>query len=326
MVLVRSIGNWVEDMKKKEVLLTGANGYVARQIRADLRERYRLRLIDVRNDDLKQSELETFFKVDLEADEQTGYAHLFEGIDTVIHLGYRRPEKGTPLIDRFSTEHTNVRMANCVFRAAYDAGVRRVVMASSNHAADWYEHAEIHNQKKELIQNDEIALSDNFYGWAKAAYELLGFPYSSGIFGRQLEVIHIRIGAPRDVAAKNYMLDGEAERTQPIRYIDFKRDLGAFLSPRDLRQLVVRSIDTVDIRREDGVPWLVVYGISNNTRAFWSLESARKKLGYEPVDDSEVLYADDIYRYLTGPTAVLGGGRVGKGILEQNETETIEKM
>lgn len=35
-------------------------------------------------------------------------------------------------------------MAYNVFRTAYDAGVERVVMASSNHAADWYEHALMH--------------------------------------------------------------------------------------------------------------------------------------------------------------------------------------
>ena len=59
------------------------------------------------------------------------------------------------------------------------------------------------------------------------------------------------------------------------------------------------------------MPWLVVYGISGNTRAFWSLESARRVLGHEPEDDSEVKYAADIARLLTGPDATIGGGRVG---------------
>ena len=92
---------------------------------------------------------------------------------------------------------------------------------------------------------------------------------------------------------------------------EFKRDLGAHLSERDLRQLVRKSIETPDIENEHGIPWLVVYGISGNTRAFWSLESARRVLGYEPEDDSEVKYADDIRRLLTGQDASIGGGRVG---------------
>ena len=65
---------------------------------------------------------------------------------------------------------------------------------------------------------------------------------------------------------------------------------------------------TPNIENEHGIPWQVVYGISNNTRAFWSLSNAREVLGYEPEDDSEVKYAEDIRRLLTGSDA---GGRVG---------------
>jgi hypothetical protein len=54
-----------------------------------------------------------------------------------------------------------------------------------------------------------------------------------------------------------------------------------------------------------------VYGISNNTRAFWSLSNAREVLGYAPEDDSEVKYADDIRGFLSGPGATGGVGRVG---------------
>lgn len=38
-------------------------------------------------------------------------------------------------------------MANNVYRSAYDAGVQRVVMASSNHAANWYEHALVNDKR-----------------------------------------------------------------------------------------------------------------------------------------------------------------------------------
>ena len=53
----------------------------------------------------------------------------------------------------------------------------------------------------------------------------------------------------------------------------------------------------------------MVYEVSNNTRAFWSIASARKVLCYEPQDDSEVKFADDIRRFLIGENAP--GGRVG---------------
>ena len=55
----------------------------------------------------------------------------------------------------------------------------------------------------------------------------------------------------------------------------------------------------------------MVYGISNNTRAFWSLANARRVLGYEPEDDSEVRFAHDIQGFLVGEGAPGGTGRVG---------------
>ena len=293
-------------MAKRVVLLTGASGYIASQLREEFRDRYELRMIDVRSQDRDGAEIPGVEIVDLIDPDRSKYAHLFEGADAVVHLGYKRP--GAPEIDRFDTECDNVRMANNVYRAAFDAGARRVVMASSNHAADWYEHALIHNRKKEMVSTDEVPLSDNFYGWAKAAYELLGFPYASGIFGRKLEVVQVRIGAPREVPGSVYEGTGD---TDGSGLGNFKRDLGAHFSQRDLCQLFTRAIETPDIARDDGVPWLVVYGISGNTRAFWSLESARRVLGYAPEDDSEVKYAGDIARLLTAADAAIGGGRVG---------------
>ena len=61
---------------------------------------------------------------------------------------------------------------------------------------------------------------------------------------------------------------------------------------------MIKSIETESIDDEHGIPWQVFYGISNNTRAFWSLVNARRVIGYAPEDDSEVLFADDIRRLL----------------------------
>jgi hypothetical protein len=41
------------------------------------------------------------------------------------------------------------------------------------------------------------------------------------------------------------------------------------------------------------VPFLIVYGISGNTHRFWSIASARARLGWEPADDSQVNFADE---------------------------------
>ena len=54
----------------------------------------------------------------------------------------------------------------------------------------------------------------------------------------------------------------------------------------------------------------MVYGISDNTRAFWSLANARRVLGYAPQDDAEVRFAPLVRELLVesgGPVGRVGG-------------------
>ena len=286
-------------MTDSKVLLTGATGYIASQLLPTFRERYDLALLDVKELDREGNQVPNVIAADLTDSNRDNYSQHFQGVDAVVHLGYRR-RRGEAL-DHFQDESANVAMAYNVFRAAYEAGARRVVMASSNHAADWYEHSLIHERRMEMLDPYKLPLSDNFYGWAKATYEHLGFLFACGTFGRKLEVVMVRIGAPREINVENFSND-------PGRY---KRDLGAYISQRDLCQLFTKAIESPKIENKHGIPWLVVYGISNNTRAFWSLTSARKVLDYQPEDDSEVKYAGDINRFLTGNRSESSVGRVG---------------
>src|SRR5207253_6966581 len=116
----------------RRVLVTGATGYIASQILPALRERHELVLCDVRpGPEVRIANL---------ADPDVGESRaLFEGVDTVVHLAYNR-HRGDPATD-YLDERTNVDMAHNVYRLTQEAGGRRVVMASSNHAADFWEHA-----------------------------------------------------------------------------------------------------------------------------------------------------------------------------------------
>ena len=297
----------------EKVLMTGASGYIANQLLPTFKETYNMVLVDVKSDNPNGDKITDLNTVNLIDSDRSKYQHLFEGVDAVVHLGYKRRQGDA--IDHFFDENENVNMAYNVLRCAYDAGVPRVVMARSNHAADWYEHNLIHERKMEVLDPYELPLSDNFYGWAKATYEHLGFLFANGIGGfqdssgrqqhtgipsdsRKIEVVMVRIGAPRELELATYLDD-------PANY---KRDLGAYISPRDITQLFKKSIETLNIENDYGVPWQVVYGISNNTRAFWSLSNARKVLGYEPEDDSEIKFSDDIQKFLM--TNATPGGRV----------------
>ena len=298
---------------KKKILITGAAGYIASQILPTFREKYDLVLRDISTKDRQGNIVEGVEIADFIDEDRTKYSHLFEGLDGIIHLGHKA-RNGNPL-DHYFSERENVQMVYNILRTAYDNGVPRVVIASSNHAADFYEHFLIHERKMEMLETNRIPLSDNFYGWAKATYEHLGFLFSCGgewgfrdSSGREkhtslsssgnkhLETVFVRIGAPRPLKIENYLPDLDL----------FKRDLGAYISPRDITQLLMKSIEAKNIENEYGIPWQVVYGISNNTRAFWSLSNAREKLGYAPEDDSEVKFREDVKKYLLTPDAPKG--------------------
>ena len=295
--------------KLEKVLITGATGYVADQMLAFMKEQYETVLVDTRELNRRGEPVEGVNIVDLIDPDRDKYSHLFEAVDAVIHLAYKR-RSGDPL-DHFNDEKQNVEMAYNVFRSSYDAGVQRVVMASSNHAADWYEHALIHNGNLDIVRPYDLPLSDNFYGWAKAAYELLAWPYACGIFGRKLETVMLRIGFTRPIQVTDYLSDSPMTEQTSNGIAEFKRNLGAYISPRDITQLFSRAIEAPDIENEHGIPFVIAYGCSDNTRRFWSLETGRKYLDYQPQDDTEIIYANEIRELLTGDGTNIRGGKVG---------------
>jgi nucleoside-diphosphate-sugar epimerase len=284
---------------RRRVLVTGATGYIASRLLPVFRRRYDLTLLDVRDVDRQGSKVDGAQVADLLNEHLGDLRPHFRGVDAVVHLGYYRPpETGVSGAGkRYLDERPNVDMAEHVYRLALDEGVRRVVVASSNHAADWYE-PQILARRLDGIGPDDAPKSDNYYGWAKIAYEALGFVYASGAFGRKLENVQVRIGAPREI-------DAAAHEGRPEAY---KRNLGAYISARDIQQLFVRSIETESIADDYGIPFQIFYGVSNNTRGFWSIANARRVIGYDPEDDSETRFADGIRRILIEPGA---NGRVG---------------
>jgi UDP-glucose 4-epimerase len=278
-------------LAKKRVVVTGAAGYVAQRMLPELRERWDLVLLDVRPTTRDGKTVPGLMVVDLTKPDRNEYRQHFKGADAVIHCGFVSAPKldATTWQDnsdaKFWAEHTNVALAYNVCRVALEEGVRRVVVCSSNHAADYYERL-VWDGRLDMVTPEMPPRSDNWYGWAKAAYELLGFVFATGkVDGRKLEIVQWRIGGPRD---------DDIDQVKPGDIKVMHRALGAYLSKRDQVQQAVRMVETEDIRDEHGVPFLIVYGISGNTHRFWSIASARVKLGYEPEDDSQVNFADKI--------------------------------
>jgi hypothetical protein len=127
---------------------------------------------------------------------------------------------------------------------------------------------------------------------------------------RKLEVVQIRICAPRDLSITSF---ADWHKDDPLTV---HHDLGQWVSPRDLAQLLHKSIEAPRIEDEYGIHFQDSYGVSANTRSAWSIANGRRIIGYEPQDDSEVVYADEIRELMLEParqTMVHGEARGGKG-------------
>lgn len=297
-------------MTKPKVLVTGASGYIASLILPELRQRYELTLLDVKTTDRDGNAVPGIQLADLIDKRRDNYRHFFRGVDAVVHLGFTRAKDRDDSDQQFEAESANVQMAYNLYQTAWEEGVRRVVVASSNHAADYYEPLILAHKQDVVDPNVGRPLSDNYYGWSKEVYEHLGFVFAVGKVhgekiqgiqaaigptggasiderarGRQLENVQIRIGGPRETDVAN---------CPPGDLVCVRRALGAYISARDLTQLVVKSIEAVDIRDEHGIPFQVFYGVSGNSHGFWSIVNARKIIGYEPQDNSELRFQTEV--------------------------------
>lgn len=291
---------------QRKIVVTGAAGKVAGQVLPALRQRYELVLLDVTQTNRLGQTLADIQIADLVDRNRDNYRQHFRGVDAVVHFGFvgsSNPAQGNDSDLRFQNELANVQMAYNLYQTALEEGVRRVVVASSNHAADYYEPLILDGQR-DFVDPNERALSDNYYGWAKETYEHLGFVFAAGkqarpnrVFtsgavpasGRQLEVVQIRIGGPRET-------DVAACKLGDLRCM--RRALAVYISDRDLQQLFVKSIETPHIRDEQGIPFQIFYGISANSHAFWSIANARKLIGYAPEDNSEIRFHAQIAAHL----------------------------
>lgn len=179
-------------------------------------------------------------------------AAAMDGIDAVVHFG------AIPIEDTFGAIiEANIRGTYHVFEAARRVGVRRLVFASSNHVVGFH-------RRSSTIDDASTHRPDSYYGVSKAFGEDLGRLYADK---HGMGVMCMRIGSclPRP---------GDA------------RHLATWISGRDLVQLVSVGLEAPQLHFQ------VVYGISQNARAFWD-NTAASALGYQPEDASEV-YADEI--------------------------------
>jgi nucleoside-diphosphate-sugar epimerase len=200
--------------------------------------------------------------VSVDVSDRETVAKAVQDVDAILHLGGISTE--APFEDLLQV---NVVGTHNLLQAAVDAGVPKVILASSNHAVGFYRRADIPPGSDGLPDN-LLPRPDSFYGWTKTAIESLGALYHDK-FG--IDVTVLRIGScfpePTDTRA-----------------------LATWLAAEDAAQLIELCLAQPDSG------YRMLWAVSDNTRRWWSLAGARG-LGYRSADDAERFAADRIARF-----------------------------
>lgn len=235
----------------KTILMTGAAGRIGAFLRPELAGKYRLRLSDIKPiRDLRPGE--TFMRADISR--LSDMLRVTKGVDAVVHFGGQSGEH----------DWDHILSANIIgfynaLEAARRNGVKRFLVATSNHAVGFY-------RCDQTIDHRVYPKPDSRYGVSKVFNEALASLYADR-YGMQM--FCMRIGnvnhAPID-----------------------RRRLAIWISGRDMAQLVTIGIEQPDLHFE------IVYGISDNARAWFDNANAHR-LGYRPQDRSET-HAEEILK------------------------------
>ena len=228
----------------RTVLLTGAAGGVGTLMRELLPPYgYELRLLDV----APVRDAPDAIVADLA--DRAALREAVRGVDAIVHLA------GISLEADFEKiMAANIAGTHHLYEAAREEGVRRIVLASSNHAVGFTPRP---REGEPLIPVDTPHRPDTFYGLSKCFGEDLAQLYWD-LHG--IETVSVRIGScfPEPTSV---------------------RMLSMWLSPADCARLLHASLTAGSVGHS------VVYGSSANTRAWWDLSTARA-LGFAPEDDS----------------------------------------
>ncbi|NBX06484.1 MAG: NAD(P)-dependent oxidoreductase [Proteobacteria bacterium] len=234
----------------KKIVLTGAAGRLGGYLRKPLAAKCETLVstdIAPLTDPLIKGE--SFVQADLA--DYAKMSEIIKGADMVVHFGGHPDEK--PFEDIL---HANIIGCYNIWQAAHEAGVRRIVYASSIHAVGLH-------PKTTAINIHTPHRPDSYYGLAKCFAEDMAKLYWDK---KGLEAVCLRILSCANVTNS--------------------RALGSWLSYDDLIHLVERAVDTPT------TGFAVIYGVSNNDRSPVD-NSGASFLGYRPRDNAEQ-FAEDI--------------------------------
>jgi uronate dehydrogenase len=235
----------------RNILITGAGGALGSVLRESIQPYAETLSLNDRQPLGEVRENEKHFICDL-ADRDAVF-DMLKGVDMVIHLG------GAPRENTFRVIlDSNIVGSYNIYEGARQAGVKRIIYASSVHAIGFYECVQ-------TIDANVPQRPDSLYGVSKTFVENLSRYYFDK-FG--IESVCLRIGScfPKPVD---------------------RRMLATWLSYDDFSHLCIQSIMTPSVGH------MIVYGNSNNSANFWDNTQAAY-LGYRPKDSADA-YRAEVY-------------------------------
>jgi len=234
-------------MGQLTLVITGASGRLGTYLRASLDElAARARLVDiVRPPEPAEGEPVEIFEGSVTDPGVLDAA--CRGADAVVHLGGFAGDAPWP-----DLSGVNVGGTLQVLEAARRHDLRRVVVASSNHAVGF------HTRGAEPLADDVAPMPDSLYGASKAAGEALCQFYAVNF---AMDVVCLRIGSCFDAPLSQRMLS-------------------TWLSPADFVRLTKASLSG------SSRGFRLVWGVSANSRRWWSTAGG-DAIGFRPGDDAE---------------------------------------
>lgn len=251
-------------MTARNVLITGMSGLIGGVVYEHLNSVGKYVLSALNRRDVPGVKLWRADIADLDA-----IRPAFEGVDVVVHLAAMA--QGDAAWEEVL--EPNIIGTYNVFEASRQAGVKRIVYASSGSTINrWeldYPYSALAQGRYdeapetwEKITHKSPVRPDGLYGASKVWGEALARHFSDNC---GISTICVRIGA---VTAEN-------RPRQP-------REFAVWCSHRDIAQMVEKCIEAPDSVRFD-----IFYAVSNNKWGYRDFSHASEVIGYEPQDSAE---------------------------------------
>ena len=249
-------------MAKRKVLVTGMSGKIGRAVLKRLGDKYDFTA-------LNRGAMAGVRCVTADITDFQSIRPHFENQDTVVHLAAALGpgEDVRDIVER------NVWGSYSVFEAARQAGVKRVIFASSGSVIlshtlesplrelESGEYDKLPNAWPMLTHESPVR-PNSIYGCSKVWGEALG-RYYSDVFG--ISIICVRFG-------------WIPETDRPAA----TRTFAVWCSHNDASQMVDRCIEA-----DDGLRFDVFYAVSDNKYGYRDLSHAKEVIGYVPEDRAE---------------------------------------